>query len=72
MSSKLTTPAELVRTLRIGLHSELGHAASEIHRITYQRGREEHPEWYQEGSGATRRCSVVARSGRMGRNAAAG
>ena len=48
MSSKLTIPAELVRTLRIGLHSELGHAASEISHITHQRGREEHPEWYQE------------------------
>ena len=48
MSSKLTIPAELVRTLRMGLHSELGHAASEIDHTAYQRGREEHPEWYQE------------------------
>jgi hypothetical protein len=48
MSSKLTIPAELVRTLRIGLHSELGQAASEIVHITDQRGREEHPDWYQE------------------------
>jgi hypothetical protein len=48
MSSKLTIPAELVRTLRIGLHSELGRAASEIHRVTHRRGREEHPAWYRE------------------------
>ena len=48
MSSKLTIPAELVRTLRIGLHSELGEAASEIDQITYQPGREEYPEWYEE------------------------
>jgi hypothetical protein len=48
MSSKLTIPAEMVRTLRIGLHSELGEAASEIDQITYQRGREEYPEWYEE------------------------
>ncbi len=48
MSSKLTIPAELVRTLRIGLHSELGEAASEIDSITYQPGREESPEWYEE------------------------
>ena len=48
MSSKLTIPAELVRTLRIGLHSELGEAASEIDSITYQPGREEYPEWYEE------------------------
>jgi hypothetical protein len=47
MSSKLTIPAELVRTLRIGLHGELGEAASEIDHLTHQRGREEHPEWYQ-------------------------
>jgi hypothetical protein len=40
-------PAELVRTLRIGLHGELGEAASEIDHFTHQRGREEHPEWYQ-------------------------
>jgi hypothetical protein len=48
MSSKLTIPAELVRTLRIGLHSELGPAASEIDRVTHRRGREEHPAWYRE------------------------
>lgn len=48
MSSKLTIPAELVRTLRIGLHSELGEAASEIDSISYQRGREQCPEWYEE------------------------
>jgi hypothetical protein len=48
MSSKLTIPAELVRTLRIGLHSELGEAASEIDAISYQPGREEYPEWYEE------------------------
>jgi hypothetical protein len=48
MSSKLTIPAELVRTLRIGLHSELGEAASEIDSISYQPGREEYPEWYEE------------------------
>jgi len=48
MSSKLAIPAELMRTLRIGSHHELGQAASEIDHITYQRGREEHPEWYGE------------------------
>ena len=48
MNSKLTIPAELVRTLRIGLHSELGEAASEIDVISYQPGREEYPEWYEE------------------------
>ena len=48
MSSKLTIPAGLVRTLRIGLHSELGEAASEIDAISYQPGREEYPEWYEE------------------------
>jgi hypothetical protein len=48
MSSKLTIPAELVRTLRIGLHSELGEAASEIDQITYQPGREDYPQWYEE------------------------
>jgi len=37
-----------VRTLRIGLHSELGEAASEIDQITDQRGREEHSERYAE------------------------
>jgi hypothetical protein len=48
MSSTLTIPAQLVRTLRIGLHSELGEAASEIDAISYQPGREEYPEWYEE------------------------
>jgi hypothetical protein len=48
MSSKLTIPAEMVRTLRIGLHSELGEAASEIDAISYQPGREECSEWYEE------------------------
>lgn len=48
MNSKLTIPAELVRTLRIGLHSELGEAASEIDAISYHPGREEYPEWYEE------------------------
>lgn len=48
MSSKLTILAELVRTLRIGLHSELGEAASEIDSITYQPGREEYPEWHED------------------------
>ncbi|MGH2880904.1 MAG: hypothetical protein ACRDK4_15010 [Solirubrobacteraceae bacterium] len=47
MSRKLKIPAELVRTLRLGLHSELGGAASEIECVTNTKGREKHPDWYR-------------------------
>jgi hypothetical protein len=40
--------AELVRTLRMGLHSELGGAAQEIERASDRSGRHRHPEWYEE------------------------
>jgi hypothetical protein len=44
----ITVPAELVANLRIGLHHLLGSAPEDIADITSRRGREQHPEWYEE------------------------
>ncbi|HTA97595.1 MAG TPA: hypothetical protein VK730_08125 [Solirubrobacteraceae bacterium] len=48
MSRMFRIPAELVRTLRMGLHSELGGAAQEIESVSDRYGRHRHPEWYEE------------------------
>jgi hypothetical protein len=48
MSGKCKIPAGMVRTLRMGLHGELGDAASDIQRITEEPRRTEHPERYEE------------------------
>lgn len=48
MRRKLKISAELVRTLRLGLHTELGGAASEIECVTDTMGREKHPDWYRQ------------------------
>lgn len=48
MSRMFRIPAELVRTLRMGLHSELGGAAQDIERVSDRYGRHRHPEWYEE------------------------
>jgi hypothetical protein len=48
MSRMFRIPAELVRSLRMGLHSELGGAAQDIERVSDRHGRHRHPEWYKE------------------------
>ena len=48
MSNKFEIPARLVRTLRIGLHTELGDAASDIHGVTGEPRINEHPAQYDE------------------------
>jgi hypothetical protein len=48
MSRTFRIPADLVRTLRMGLHSELGGAAQDIERVSDRYGRHRHPEWYEE------------------------
>jgi hypothetical protein len=44
----ITVPAQLVVNLRVGLHHLLGAAAEGIVDITSRRGREQHPEWYED------------------------
>ncbi|MFZ1924765.1 MAG: hypothetical protein WAU42_01345 [Solirubrobacteraceae bacterium] len=46
--SKFIIPTELVRTLRMGLHGELGDAASDIQHTTEEPMRTEYPEQYEE------------------------
>ncbi|MGN6371535.1 MAG: hypothetical protein ACTHM1_00870 [Solirubrobacteraceae bacterium] len=48
MGKKFTIPAGLVRSVRLGLHTELGTAADEIETVSVERGRHEHPEWYEK------------------------
>jgi 16S rRNA C967 or C1407 C5-methylase (RsmB/RsmF family) len=48
MSRTFKIPAELVRTLRMGLYSQMGAAAHEIAQISDTKGREKHPDWYRE------------------------
>ncbi len=48
MSRKFKIPARMVRTLRMGLHGELGDAASEVQRVTEEPRATEHPERYEE------------------------
>jgi hypothetical protein len=48
MSRMFRIPAELVRTQRMGLHSELGGAAQDIERVSDRHGRHRHLEWYEE------------------------
>ncbi len=48
MGSKFTIPTGLVRPVRLGLHTELGAAASEIDKVSIEWGRHEHPEWYEK------------------------
>jgi hypothetical protein len=44
----ITVPAKLVASLRVGLHHLLGTAAEDVADVTTRRGREQHPEWYED------------------------